>query len=69
MYAKRENNKSNKKRKYAMLCYTVSVSVFICLQDHWKCLFLSWWLRVNSKPPAPSPPSSSSSSPPPPYSC
>ena len=51
------------KRKYAMLC-----CVCVCLQDHWKCLFLDWWLEVDSKSPAPSLPSSLMASLPP-YSC
>ena len=56
---------------------SVSICLSVCLQDHWKLLFLCWWLGVDSEPPTPlqsppppPPPSSSSSlSSPPPYSC
>ena len=62
---KKKMIKATKRKKYAMLC-CVCVYLFSYLQDHQKCLFLYWWLGVNSEPPTPSPSSSSS---PPPYNC
>ena len=40
MYAKeRKMIKEKRKKRYAMLC-CVCVCLSVCLQDHWKCLFI-----------------------------